>query len=170
MICATGGHTKNMAHRLHSCYSNNFIGKNKEQKKKGQRNKLDNKKKWFIQQNIKSTDPKTRYQSQSPHTGIHKEGLTVKLWNAECWAAWEPWELWGGWGGRCRVVLSSRGRGRAAPLGPPTQYSLAPIKRAQSWGGIDVDYKGGANCRRKGRSGLWEGKGNSVGSRFQFGS
>lgn len=50
------------------------------------RNNKPNKKK-FIQQNIKSTDPKTRYQSQSPHTGIHKEGSTVKLWNAECWAA-----------------------------------------------------------------------------------
>lgn len=35
---------------------------------------INSTKKKFIQQNIKSTDPKTTYQSQSPHTGIHKEG------------------------------------------------------------------------------------------------
>lgn len=38
--------------------------------------------------------------------------------------------------------------GRAAPLSPPIQYSLALIKRAQSWGGVDVDYKGGGICKR----------------------
>lgn len=38
-------------------------------------------------------------------------------------------------------------KGRAVPLGPPIQYSLAPIKRAQSWVGVDVDYKGGGSCR-----------------------
>lgn len=52
--------------------------------------------------------------------------------------------------GGCWVALSSIVGGlddNAAPLGLPIQYSLAPIKRAQSWG-VDVDYEGGASGRR----------------------
>lgn len=39
-----------------------------------------------------------------------------------------------------------RGEG-AAPLGPPIRYSLAPSKELRA-GGVDVDYKGGASCKR----------------------
>lgn len=45
-------------------------------------------------------------------------------------------------------MRKKNGGGRAAPLSPPIQYSLALIKRAQSWGGVDVDYKGGGICKR----------------------
>lgn len=39
------------------------------------------------------------------------------------------------------------GREGAAPLGPPIRYSLAPLKELRAGGG-DVDYKGGASCKR----------------------
>lgn len=86
---------------------------------------------------------------------------------------------WLGW----RVALSSMGgggsvgrwrqktenqKGRAIPLGPPIQYSLALMKRAQRWGGVDVDYKGGGSCRMVDVGGLSGRKGNSVGARFRF--
>lgn len=68
----------------------------------------------------------------------------------------------GGWGGGVGEVegvgwlsvpwgaegVRKKTGGRAAPLSPPIQYSLALIKRAQSWGGVDVDYKGGGICKR----------------------
>lgn len=54
----------------------------------------------------------------------------------------------GGRGGKVKEKNKNKNqKGRAVPLGPPIQYSLAPIKRAQSWVGVDVDYKGGGSCR-----------------------
>lgn len=55
----------------------------------------------------------------------------------------------------------------AAPLGPPIRYSLAPLKELRA-GGVDVDYKGGASCKRADVRVCGGKKGNSVGSCFQF--
>lgn len=52
------------------------------------------------------------------------------------------------WGWKSKVKGKNKNqKGRAVPLGTPIQYSLAPIKRAQSWVGGHVDYKGGGSCR-----------------------
>lgn len=70
-----------------------------------------------------------------------------------------PWGG-GGWG-------EKKKGGRATPLGPPIQYSLAPLKRAQSWG-VDVDYKGGASCRRADVRVLWGGRVTQLALIFSF--
>lgn len=67
------------------------------------------------------------------------------------------WVRWRVLGGSQFHGVGGKKRGRAAPLGPPIQYSLAPIKRAQSWG-VDVDYKGGASCRRVDVRVCWGGR------------
>lgn len=66
----------------------------------------------------------------------------------------------GGGGGRKK-------RGRQLHSAHPSGTVL-PHKKSSELGGVDVDYKGGASCRRADVGGLWGRKSNSVGSRFQF--
>lgn len=72
---------------------------------------------------------------------------------------------WGAGGEEKKIII--RGRSSTRPTHP---VQSCPVKELRA-GGVDVDYNGGASCRRadvrvcgggKGR------KGNSVGSRFQF--
>lgn len=73
------------------------------------------------------------------------------------------------WGGRAGG-LGGEKKGEGRSTWPTHPVQSCPIKRAQSWG-VDVDYKGGASCRRADVRVCGGGGGrggNSVGSPLQF--
>lgn len=74
----------------------------------------------------------------------------------------------GRWEGEGEKTKTKTKKGQAVPRGPPIQYSLAPMKRARSWRGVDVGWlRRRWELRDGGCRGLPGRKGNSVGARFQ---